>query len=392
MQAAHGLANRRRHTDNRRRPSLSRTTFFSEPSLMPSLRRERILNSKAHGGRKDNGHARRVSTGSIPHISSSSDPGLLATDMRETAEGIQPRSPTRANGRSVYTSRRSLASSHAMPLVPSSPVSDSSGSQQALSPQSAPIRSTEESTSPNFADPVGYSYEYTTNGFVESSVNVPATAGGIIGSASTNVSTLPINDAPLPISSIAYHAPITDPLTTVNTYAAYASHSQMASISSHATPASSSYRGYASPPAVEDLVVRPGPLAADLRMGSLPLQATTMPSMNSSDSSSSTEIEYVPASAPPDARGQVPFVFDATYEAQSAQRLRNLFATISEPGTEEKELTTAADATNAEQNLAVAHAALPSLGPPRYKRATGVPAFVHVSTNYHWQLPADAVL
>ena len=33
-------------------------------------------------------------------------------------------------------------------------------------------------------------------------------------------------------------------------------------------------------------------------------------------------IDVVPASAPPDARGQVPFVFDAAYEAQSAIRLR----------------------------------------------------------------------
>lgn len=32
--------------------------------------------------------------------------------------------------------------------------------------------------------------------------------------------------------------------------------------------------------------------------------------------------EVVPASAPPDARGQVPFVFDATYEVQNALRLR----------------------------------------------------------------------
>lgn len=376
MQALHGLANRRRHSDGRRRPSLSRSTFFSEPSTVPSLRRERLLNAKVSGKQRENQRARRLSTESAPLLPPLSMAGPSALDLRGLVKESGPRSPTHASGSSVYTASRSLVNSHAMPLVPSSPASDSSGSQPALSPLSISRRNTDELPSAELGHAAGYT-SYMGGAVAGGSAEVPPRTGEIFGSALNSVSTHTANDAPLPISPITYQAPIAaGPLTTASTYASYASNQPMASLSSLASPAPVACRGCAGNRLVGDAAVPTSLLTAGpLRSHPVQLQrAVTIPSMAASvkTNDSSAEFEYVPASAPPDIRGQVPFVFDSAYEAQSVQRLRSFFATMSESGPEEKLQLPVG------QGPSSSRAPLPLLG-PRYKTTTGVPVVSNVN-------------
>lgn len=359
MQALHGLANRRRHPDGRRRPSLSRTTFFSEPSIVPSLRRERLVNAKVSGKQRESVHGRRLSTGSIPLLAPVSGAGPSVLDLRGLLHEGGPRSSARASGSGAYASSPTFANSHARLLVPSSPASDSSGSQHTHSPLSVTGHNNDELSSAEPGCAAGF--PYTPGAVAGGSADTPSRMGEIFGSTLNGVSTHAANDAPLPISPIAYQAPIAaGPLTTASTYAAYASNQPMASLPAYTASTAAASYGYASNDLAGDAGV---PLASstavDSRTPPSPPRASTMPSMTESVSTidSNVELDYVPASAPPDARGQVPFVFDPAYEAESAHRLRSLLVTMSEVGPEEKQQATV------RQGPPHSHRRTPLLGP-----------------------------
>ncbi|THH06003.1 hypothetical protein EW145_g4391 [Phellinidium pouzarii] len=315
MQALHGLANRRRPSEGRRRPSVTRASFFRETSSVPSPRRERLVSNKNGGKEKEKLRQLSMATGpGVPTPNFSS-----ALDLRGLAQQpglVSPVDDTLTNGGSAFASSSANTSPQRMHgLLSSSPGSDTSGSAlSTLSPLShrnidksfIEGDSHQSSLANGQAQSILYPLKYGNPAQVPS--------GQYFSGPSTSSNSLQ-SDHSVPISPILYQTPIARPLP----YGGY---------SESLIPSLPSYTPY---PTYSNAV--PAPLAFAGNSATLAPLGTVASSTSSHLSAldaGNLDEDVVPASAPPDSRGQVPFVFDAAYEAQSAVRLRRAIDSMHE--------------------------------------------------------------
>ncbi|KAH8111622.1 hypothetical protein DFH11DRAFT_1512863 [Phellopilus nigrolimitatus] len=298
MQAMHGLASRRRPAEKSRRPSMTRTSFFRETSPVPSPRRERLVNSKNTNKEKEKLRQLSMITGPTqPDASFSS-----ALDLRGLTQETSHQSPTEAplaNGSNGY-----MSVGAGMPgFHPPSPDSDTSGSTLSSSLTSLSSQTYR----------IGDSVTDDGKGSARRGPSQPVTffsetgrfssAQALASPSSPNVSFPASSEPTFPLSPLLFQTPFSGPLP----YGTYAS---------SAYAPYTSYSGGAS--------LHPG-----FSRGANTVQPPGARA-HSSDIDTDVDVDVVPASAPPDVRGQVPFVFDAAYEAQSAARLRNAIHTMHE--------------------------------------------------------------
>ncbi|KAL5513966.1 hypothetical protein ACEPAG_2727 [Sanghuangporus baumii] len=340
MQALHGLASRRRPTERSRRPSVLRSSFFRETSPTPSPRRERLINSKNKQNENNtmdegNGHFRQLS---MVALSPTQPPASFssALDLRGLTQDLPTRtqSDSRFTGGQAYptTSATSDPSPQgATHLLPPSPGSDASCSTMASS-----IQSLGSVSSPNADNGAGDQLPahsaYPANRPVQPPLYPLRLAGTshsqsapyqmMSGPASPTVSAA--SNIPLPVSPAIMQSPIHGP--THDAFNAFPT------FSSFSTPP---YPAFVPPPPHQGIPYYVGSADPISVGGSVP-----------SEIEDDCESEVVPPSAPPDARGQVPFVFDPTYEAQSVLRLRQAITSMHETGVRTAGPSSASDLAN----------------------------------------------
>ncbi|KAL5501126.1 hypothetical protein ACEPAH_9513 [Sanghuangporus vaninii] len=331
MQALHGLASRRRPTERSRRPSVLRSSFFRETSPTPSPRRERLINSKnkQNGNNamdEENERFRQLSMVALsptqPAASFSS-----ALDLRGLTQDL----PTHTQPDSRFTGGQgyptAIATSDPSPqgttnLLPPSPGSDASCSTMSSSIQSlgSVSRPSADLSNNGAGDQLPARSAYPANRPVQPPLYTLRLAGTshsqsapyqmVPGSASPTASAA--SNIPLPMSPTIMQSPIHGP-----THDAF-NGLPLPTFSSFSTPP---YPAFGPPPPHQGIPYYLGSAEPISVGGSVP-----------SEVEDDCESEVVPPSAPPDARGQVPFVFDPTYEAQNMLRLRQAINSMHETG------------------------------------------------------------
>ncbi|PAV14770.1 hypothetical protein PNOK_0932300 [Pyrrhoderma noxium] len=342
MQALHGLASRRRPNERSRRTSVNRASFFRDTSPAPSPRRERILSSRSTG---------MDGIGNTNNMSNNMGTDVSMLRSSQSSLGLASMGGPRLSTGQTIHGRRSRGHSISGPSFSSALQVDLRGPIQ-VSRDPGLLSPTEQGYHP---------YEITNTSSSLISLHPPSPGSDTSGSGLSNsLSSLPPGPQTLNTGVSPYQAQMIGPPSPTHTSHQPTQYqilrerggSNSSSISLP-LPSPGLYPGSQShldnsnqpqPPSLGSGGPGVGPIRQPQALGmanlSMPLTMDNVPSGNmdsiqglSNSVISRIEdvdeiieeddgIDVVPASAPPDARGQVPFVFDAAYEAQSAIRLR----------------------------------------------------------------------
>ncbi|EJD00283.1 uncharacterized protein FOMMEDRAFT_148163 [Fomitiporia mediterranea MF3/22] len=328
MQALHGLASRRRPSERNRRPSVSRNAFFRETSPTPSPRRERLISSKNNQNNNASGNGlcnekERLRQLSLIALPAKRPPASFssALDLRGLTQDPAIRSPVEGSFTGGFLGTGAGSSSGASPpilsgLPPPSPGSDASGSTMSSSFHSISSLTRCKTDLPidNASELGQMQATYTNSRPVQPSPYLPRAGSSsdlpayqtLPGPASPSVSSVPDVQRTLPA-----------PFYQASTYGPFPQ-------SAYSVPPLPTFSSFSAPyPGLAPVHSEPSSYLGNMD--------NISPTAHlSSVIEDECEPEVVPASAPPDARGQVPFVFDDTYEQQSIMRLRHAIDSMQE--------------------------------------------------------------
>lgn len=329
MQALHGLASRRRPNERSRRPSVLRSSFFRETSPTPSPRRERLITTKNSQNQSNvmDKEKERFRQLSMFALSSTQPEASFSTalDLR----GLTQELPTNTHPDSRFTNCQAYPPASGTVSTTSDPspqgatnyLPPSPGSDVSCSTMSSSLTSLGSASRQNSDLSHGGAGDqlptYPTNRPGRPSTYPLRLAGAsqsapyqMIPGPASPTATIASN-IPLPVSPTVMHSPIHgpghDPFDGLT----------LPSFSSFSTPPYPIFGPHHHP-------------GGHHYLGSTdPIPISTSVSCEPDDD---CESEVVPPSAPLDARGQVPFVFDPTYEAQSMIRLQQAIHSMHETG------------------------------------------------------------